>query len=119
MIANVLSKATISSQRFVKFYSRSLSLLFLSRLGLRFGGRNFFRRLRFYFPPTGLALERVGHHVPNFRRALHGANSRGFHGFVLFLGGSHPAADDCSGVAHAAARRGGLSGDESDDRLFH
>ena len=46
-------------------------------------------------------------------------NSCRGHGFVFFCGGACAAADDRTGVAHAASRRRGLPGDQSDDRLFN
>ena len=39
--------------------------------------------------------------------------------FILSAAVPWPPRDDGSGVAHAAARRRGLSGDEADDRLLH
>src|SRR6202008_960009 len=47
------------------------------------------------------------------------ADAAAFQRFDLFRGSSLPAGDDGSGVAHAAARRRGLAGDESDSRLLH
>src|SRR4029077_6417494 len=41
------------------------------------------------------------------------------HCCVLVFGGALATADDGSGVAHAAAWRRGLSGDETDDRFFY
>ncbi len=46
-------------------------------------------------------------------------NAGGGHGFVFFLRGARAAADDGAGVAHAAAWRRGLAGDEADDGLAH
>ena len=43
----------------------------------------------------------------------------GAHGFVFFLRGALAAADDRAGMAHAAAGRRGLPGDEADHRLLH
>jgi len=43
----------------------------------------------------------------------------GGHRGVFVLGSSLSAGNDGAGMAHAAARRCGLSRDESDDRLFN
>ena len=40
------------------------------------------------------------------------------HRGVLIFGGAQATTNDGAGVAHAAAWRRGLSGDESDDRLL-
>ncbi len=55
----------------------------------------------------------------DFGRGNDDVNSGLGHGLHLVGGGSLATADDGSGVAHAAARRRGLSGDEADDRLLH
>src|SRR6185503_10540195 len=49
--------------------------------------------------------------------ALDGGDAGRFHGGHLLGGGALTARDDGAGVAHAAARRGGLAADEADDRL--
>src|SRR5208282_1544635 len=63
------------------------------------------------------------HHVrdrlPDLRGALHGADSGGAQGCIFFRCGALAAADDCAGVAHAAAGRRRLPGDEADHRLLH
>src|SRR5579862_4574075 len=52
-------------------------------------------------------------------RSFDGFDSGGVHGGVLVLGGALAPGDNRAGMAHAAARRSGLSGDEADHRLFH
>ena len=46
-------------------------------------------------------------------------NAGGDHGTHLVGGSSLPSGDDGAGVAHASAGRRGLSGDETDHRLFY
>ena len=47
------------------------------------------------------------------------SNPRRFHGLDLLRRRALAAGDDRAGVAHAASRRRGLAGDESDHRLLH
>src|SRR5258708_19096106 len=51
--------------------------------------------------------------------SLHAADAGGGHCGVLVPGGALASADDGAGVAHTAAWRRGLPGDEADDGLFH
>src|SRR6266852_741188 len=46
-------------------------------------------------------------------------DASGVHGGVFVFCGALASADDGAGVAHAAARRSGLPGDETDDRFFY
>src|SRR5579875_1270517 len=63
--------------------------------------------------------EDAGDGFADFRGRLHDVDAGGGEGLHLFGGGALSARDDGSGVAHAAARRRGLAGDEADDRLLH
>src|ERR1700684_860732 len=56
-----------------------------------------------------LFSDRGGKSFADVGRALHAMNSRGGHGFVFFFRCSGATANDRAGVAHAAARRRGLS----------
>ena len=62
---------------------------------------------------------KAGERLADVRRALHGVDAGGAHGFVFLGGGALPSADDRAGVAHAASRGRGLPGDEADDRLLY
>ena len=68
---------------------------------------------------AGLFPDGGGERFADIGGTLHAMNSRGGHGFVFFLGRARTAADDRAGVAHAAAGRRGLPGDETDDGFFY
>src|SRR5438552_13852544 len=53
------------------------------------------------------------------RGRFDGSDTRSGHCGVFVFGRALPAADDGSRMAHAASRRSGLPGDETDDRLLH
>src|SRR6185295_12220506 len=61
--------------------------------------------------------EHAGHGGAHVGRALDGGDASRFHGRHLLGRGPLAAGDDRAGVAHAAARRGGLTADEADHRL--
>src|SRR5262249_25292200 len=52
-------------------------------------------------------------------RGLRHLDSCCFQGLHFFRGRAFAARDNGAGVAHTAARRGGLAGDKTDDWLFH
>src|ERR1700676_1226811 len=68
-------------------------------------------------PPN--LLQCGGHRRTQVGRGFDAADACGAHGRVFVFGGALAAADDGTGVAHAAARRSGLAGDEADYRLLH
>ena len=117
MIAKVRSIAK-------RFFLRSNFVAVDNLSFARFGGllADFFFAADFWFCAR-LRFRFRTHHTrdcfADVSGALDGVNSGGSHRFVLFHGRAVPAADDRAGVTHAAARRRGLSGDESDDRLLH
>src|SRR6266850_1394661 len=53
------------------------------------------------------------------RRSFDGADAGGGHRGVLVLGGALAAANDCAGMAHAAAGGRGLACNKADDGLLH
>src|SRR5258708_2326512 len=63
--------------------------------------------------------KRGGERVADFSGTLHRVNPGGTHRGVLVFRRALASADDRSGVAHAAARRRGLSGDETDNRFLY
>src|SRR5580693_2878887 len=67
-------------------------------------------------PGTRLA-EDSRHGFADFGGTLHRMDAGGAQSGVLFFGSALAPADDGSGMAHAAARRRGLTGDEADHRL--
>src|ERR1035438_7723580 len=65
------------------------------------------------------ALQGGRHGAAQIRGSFDASDSGCGHGGVFVFGGPLAAADDGARVTHAAAWRGGLSGDEPDYRLFH
>src|SRR5260370_7726366 len=57
--------------------------------------------------------------MADLRGTLPRVNARGAHGGVFIFCRPLASADDRAGVAHAAARRSGLAGDEADHGLPH
>src|SRR5712691_927035 len=57
--------------------------------------------------------------MADLRGTLHRVNARGAHGGVFIFSGALASADDRAGVAHAAARRSGLAGNEADHGFPH
>src|SRR5258706_35977 len=53
------------------------------------------------------------------RGSLYRADAGGGHRGVLVFGGALAAADNRSGMTHAASRRSGLPGDEADNGFLH
>src|SRR3984885_7478982 len=76
------------------------ALLPLFRFFLRLAGGRFFRHLR----ARWRFAQHARHGFADLGGALDRVDSRGAQRGVLFLGGAFSAADDCAGVAHAAAR---------------
>src|SRR5947209_20606247 len=57
--------------------------------------------------------------MADLRGTLHRVDARGAHGGVFIFRRALTSADDRAGVAHAAARRSGLAGDEADHGLLY
>src|SRR5882672_6976613 len=108
MIANVRSSATEnSSMRFTSKMPREATALHKPRRSADLKNRPL------------LLFQSCCQSAAEVSRRFDGFDTGGGHGCVFVLCGSLPAGNDCSGVAHAAAWRRGLSGDETDDRLLH